>query len=199
MPRSGGTCDRIVRQSGRSSAREIEHMKRDTLAPAKVQATDDDLLAPLLRAPRAAPIAAAPAALVGRLLALGDGGTTPLVTFPGQLQPGAVPARCVVDLRPAHVGADVLLVFDGGDLARPLVTGVVRGGTGWPLDEQPGRVKVDVDGERLTIAATHELVLRCGKAALTLRSDGRIELRGADILTDATGANRIRGGSVQLN
>jgi len=76
---------------------------------------------------------------------------------------------------------------------------VLRGQPGWPLEQAPGRVKMDVDGERLTVTATHELVLRCGKSVLTLLSDGRIVLRGEEIVTEATGANRIRGGSVQLN
>lgn len=183
----------------------------DDLAPSDTSLADDDLLTPLLQAERRRPSTSSalaadqsppnpqPATLVGRLLALTDGGCTPLVCFDGQPLPGAMPARCSVDLRPAHVGLDVVLVFDGGDRSRPIVTGVVRGKAGWPLEPLPGRVKINADGERLTVTATRELVLRCGKAVLTLRSDGRIVLRGEEILTEATGANRIRGGSVQLN
>lgn len=185
--------------------------QRDDLAASDTSLTNEDLLTPLLQAERRRPSTSSslpaqqtppnplPATVVGRLLALTDGGSTALVTFDGQPVPGALPARCTVDLRPTHVGLDVLLVFEGNDGSRPIVTGVLRGKPGWPLDPAPGRVKLDVDGERLTVTATHELVLRCGKAVLTLRSDGRIVLRGEEILTEATGANRIRGGSVQLN
>jgi hypothetical protein len=181
--------------------------QRDDLASSDTSLADEDLLTPLLQAGRRpstlpaeqTPQNPPPATVVGRLLALTDEGCTPLVAFEGQPVPGAMPARCTVDLRPAQVGLDVVLVFDGGDRSRPIVTGVLRGKPGWPLDPAPGRVKMDVDGERLTVTATHELVLRCGKSVLTLRSDGRIVLRGEEIVTEATGANRIRGGSVQLN
>jgi hypothetical protein len=182
--------------------------QRDDLASSDTSLADEDLLTPLLQAGRRPSASAVPAeqaqtplpaTVVGRLLALTDEGCTPLVSFDGQPVPGAMPARCTVDLRPAHVGLDVVLVFDGGDRSRPIVTGVLRGKPGWPLEPAPGQVKMDVDGERLTVTATHELVLRCGKSVLTLRSDGRIVLRGEEILTEATGANRIRGGSVQLN
>jgi hypothetical protein len=182
--------------------------QRDDFASSDTALADDDLLTPLLQAERRRPSASPaeptpsnspPGTVVGRLLALTDEGCTPLVCFDGQPVPGAMPARCSVDLRPEHVGLDVVLVFDHDDRSRPIVTGVLRGKPGWPLQPLPGRVKIDADGERLTVAATHELVLRCGKAVLTLRSDGRIVLRGEEILTEATGANRIRGGSVQLN
>jgi hypothetical protein len=77
--------------------------------------------------------------------------------------------------------------------------GVLHDNVGWPLAEQPGRVEVEADGERLIINANEHLVLRCGKACMTLRRDGRIEIRGETIVSQATGANRIRGGSVELN
>lgn len=185
--------------------------QRDELASSDTSLADEDLLTPLLQAERRRPSTASafpadqtppnsqPATLVGRLLALTDRGCTPLVCFDGQPLPGAMPARCCVDLRPAHVGLDVVLVFDGGDRLRPIVCGVLRGKAGWPLGPLPGRVKIDADGERLTVTATRELVLRCGKAMLTLHSDGRIELRGEEILTEANGVNRMRGGSIQLN
>lgn len=184
--------------------------QRDDLASSDTSLAEEDLLTPLLQAERRRPSTSTlpteqtpqnppPATVVGRLLALTDEGCTPLVSFDGQPVPGAMPARCTVDLRPAHVGLDVVLVFDGNDRSRPIVTGVLRGQPGWPLEPAPGRVKMDVDGERLTVTATHELVLRCGKSVLTLLSDGRIVLRGEEIVTEATGANRIRGGSVQLN
>jgi hypothetical protein len=62
-------------------------------------------------------------------------------------------------------------------------------------------VSVDawVDGQRVVVDAKDEIVLRCGKASITLRRNGRIVIRGTYIETRAEGVNRIKGGSVQIN
>jgi hypothetical protein len=124
---------------------------------------------------------------------------TPLVTFPGQAGSAAVAARSTVDLHGAHIGRRVVLVFEGGDPARPVVLGVLREGTGWPLEDRPGAVSVDADGERLLVTAREQLVLRCGKASITLTATGKIIIRGAHVSSRSTGVNRILGGSVQIN
>lgn len=41
--------------------------------------------------------------------------------------------------------------------------------------------------------------ISCGKARISLHADGRITVKGTEILTRATGANRIQGGSINLN
>jgi hypothetical protein len=60
-------------------------------------------------------------------------------------------------------------------------------------------LKVDIDGEAVTLTAEKEIVLRCGKASLTLTRAGKILLRGAYLLSRSSGVNRIKGGSVQIN
>jgi hypothetical protein len=159
-----------------------------------------DAFSPLLREPvaHAVPMQALPAVVLGELLALADGGTQPLVRFPAGGD-AAVPARSTVDLHGAHIGAQVVLVFEDGDPARPIVTGVLRGTAGWPLPEQPAQVQVDADGERLVVAAREQLVLRCGKSSITLTKAGKVLIEGHYLLTRSTGVNRVKGGSVQLN
>lgn len=176
-------------------------MKPDVREEVMTAVGETDLLSPLLRGRTTTARPAEPAAgpVLGRLLALAGAGGEPLVCFPGQLAEGAVSARSTVDLFPAHIGRDVLLVFESGDPGRPIVTGVLRGQLDLPEGQAPGLVEVCADGRRLTICAEKELVLRCGKATLTLRHDGRIELRGESIVSHASEANRILGGSVQLN
>lgn len=175
-------------------------MKCDPLlvpqATAPVQ-PDESGLGPLLQSP--VQLMQGAGVQVGTLLALRDQGRTPLVSLGDR--PGEPPlaARTVVDLHGAHVGASVVLVFEQGDLVRPIVMGVLRGQTAWPLPEQPGAVELDADGERMVVTAHTQLVLRCGQSSLTLRSDGRIELKGETVLSEAQGVHRIRGGSVQLN
>ncbi len=64
--------------------------------------------------------------------------------------------------------------------------------------EVDGATEVDV-GDRQVIEAEHELVLRCGAAAITLRADGTVRITGRDITSWARRRHRIRGGSVAIN
>jgi len=159
-----------------------------------------DLLRPLMQQPAGGSASVRRAGLIiGRLLALVDEGRNPLVSYAGQPGHAALQARSAVDLHGAHVGQDVVLGFDLDDPTKPIVLGVLQGQGGWPLQRTPGQVSVDADGQRMVITAQRELVLRCGKSSILLRADGCVEIRGESILTQATTANRVRGGSVELN
>ena len=137
--------------------------------------------------------------VTGELIAITDEGQTPLVTFTGQIGAAAVRARSVVDLHGAHVGQRVVLMFEEADPTRPIVMGVLRGAHGWPLPETPAQVEVDADGERMLVSARDQLVLRCGKASITLTSAGKVLIQGSYISSRSSGVNWIKGGSVQLN
>lgn len=139
------------------------------------------------------------AVVIGQLIGMADEGSTPLVLYPGQAGSAALRARSVIDLRGHHVGSDVVLMFAAGDPAQPIIMGLLRGGAGWSLDEQPGQVDVDLDGERLIVSAKEELVLRCGKASITLTRAGKVLIRGSYVLSRSSGANDVKGGSVHLN
>jgi hypothetical protein len=60
-------------------------------------------------------------------------------------------------------------------------------------------VEVDTDGERLLVTAKEQLVLRCGKATITLTKAGKVLIQGTYVSSRSSGVNRIKGGSVQLN
>lgn len=152
-----------------------------------------------LLAARLEPLPGLPAVVLGELVALADEGCTPLVLFAGQPSGAAVRARTVVDLHGAHIGHQVTLAFEAGDAARPIVTGVLREAQGWPLAELPGQVEVSQDGRRMVVGAREQLVMRCGKASITLTKAGKILIRGAYVASISSGVNRIKGGSVQLN
>jgi len=133
---------------------------------------------------------------VGRLIQLDPAG--PLVDFPGNPS-GPVLARTTLSMDPKKwreaVGREVLLVFDGSRADRPIVTGVLN-----PFDEvAPPPLEVSTDGRRISLEAADEIVLRCGKASLTLRRNGRVVIRGAYVESESTGVNRVKGGSVKLN
>ncbi|WP_374644630.1 hypothetical protein [Tabrizicola sp.] len=72
---------------------------------------------------------------------------------------------------------------------QPLILGLV----------QPLRAEVEADGEKLVIEAGREMVLRCGKASITMTADGRVTIRGTQVLSRSEGPNRVQGASVQLN
>jgi len=160
-----------------------------------------DLLLPLVVAkPSGAAREEAPAGIViGELLAMADEGRTPLVTFAGTPEGKAIAARSVVDLHGAHIGRRVVLIFEGGDRQKPIVLGILREADGWPLEEKPAQVDVDVDGERLVVTAREQLVLRCGLASITLTKAGKVLIEGSYISSWSLGVNRLKGGAVQIN
>ena len=154
------------------------------------------LLASPTHAARSSPL---PSVVVGELIAIVDEGRTPLVLFPGQPDGAAVRARTVIDLHAPHIGQPVTLMFERGDIAFPIVTGVIRQAQGWPLANKPAQVEVDADGERMIVSAKEQLVVRCGKASITLTKAGKVLIQGSYISSRSTGVNRVKGGSVQLN
>ena len=137
--------------------------------------------------------------VIGTLVGFSDNGTTPLVTYRGQPSVTAIPARTTVDLHGPHIGRDAVLMFDQGDPHRPIIIGCIRQPTDSSLSKPIGKVEVDADGERLIISATNGLVLRCGKSSITLSPEGKIVIRGTHVVSHASGVNRIKGGSVQVN
>jgi hypothetical protein len=90
-------------------------------------------------------------------------------------------------------------MFEEGDPVRPIVIGCLAEDGARTLPDLPGSVEVDVDGRRLVVTATEQLVLRCGAASVTLTREGKILLRGTYVSSHSSGVQRIRGGSVQIN
>jgi hypothetical protein len=165
------------------------------------QRADPDPLVSLVldRAVRTSASSTTGGVLVGELVGMTGHGHTPLVVFPGQPGSAAIAARSVVELHRTHVGKPVVLVFEGTDPEKPIILGVIRSADSWPLDRKPGQVEVDADGERLTLTAGTELVLRCGEASITLTKAGKVLIHGTYLSSRSSGVNRIKGGSVHIN
>ena len=124
---------------------------------------------------------------------------TPLVILPQEHVTAAQPARSIVDLHGEHIGSEVVIQFENGDLSRPIIMGVIRTPSAWPMQERPQNVTVEADDERLTLSAKNQIVLRCGKASITLTQAGKVLIKGTYISSRSSGANRIKGGSILLN
>jgi len=156
----------------------------------------------------------------GRIVALDESGQV----FIGVEGAGkAAPAVLAVAIDRAALRAamdtrqEVFVLFENGDLAKPVIVGLVPSGlvpsglvpsprapdrasvTATGNKAMPLTVEADVDGRRVKLIARDELVLECGKASITLRRNGRVVVRGTDVETRAEGANRIKGGQVRIN
>lgn len=137
--------------------------------------------------------------VTGTLIGFKDEGRTPLVLFPGQPGSAAIDATSVVDLRGMDIGRQVALMFENSDPRRPVIMGLLRTARAWPLEEAPANVEVDADGERLVVTAREQLVLRCGKASITLTKAGKVLIQGTYVSNRSSGVMRIKGGAVQIN
>ncbi len=51
----------------------------------------------------------------------------------------------------------------------------------------------------ILLEATDELTLRVGDGSITIRKDGRILIKGRDLVSHAQRMNRIKGGAVSIN
>ena len=54
-------------------------------------------------------------------------------------------------------------------------------------------------GDEMVLEAKRRLTLKCGDGSITIREDGKILIKGKDLVSHATRMNRIKGGSVQIN
>jgi hypothetical protein len=151
--------------------------------------------------------------VVGHLV-LGSSLATPLVDFPGNPN-GPTRARWALPVngplldRAVATRQGALLVFENGDPRLPIVTGLIWSGQpATPFQElliapraTPAATAPEarLDGERVVLEGKREVVLKCGEASITLRSDGKLVLRGGYVETHAKGLNRIKGASVKIN
>lgn len=130
--------------------------------------------------------------VIGIFLGFGDG--APLVVFAGNPKDTAIPARSLTELTADMIGAEVALLFQEADPGRPLIVGRIVEPVGRSSLPQVVR-----DGERVKIVGEERIELRCGKATIIMEKDGRIVIRGTNLTSHASAANRIRGGSIDLN
>ncbi|CAN7459849.1 MULTISPECIES: DUF6484 domain-containing protein [Pseudomonas] len=121
--------------------------------------------------------------------------SSPVVAFPGCPSETGIAATTTTVLAREDIGTQVALMFVGGDPAQPLVIGRIQ-----RLPETRKEPAVaHIDGERLEFSAEREIVLRCGKASITLTREGKVLIKGAYLSSRSSGVNRIKGGSVQIN
>ena len=123
------------------------------------------------------------------------------------LREGQAVARCTV-ARPASLEAGVgqavpvLLFLQDGDADKPVIVGFVMDALAPAqplLDMVAHPTGATADGKRLQFEASEEVVLKCGKGSITLHANGRVVIKGTELVSRASGANKIRGASVNIN
>jgi hypothetical protein len=116
----------------------------------------------------------------------------------GALQP---PTAALADVEPALADVEPALADVEPALAdvEPALAEVEPALTQVEPESSLPPVEARLDGRRVVLEAFDELELRCGKASIVLRRNGRIVVRGAYVETRSSGVNRIRGGSVRIN
>ena len=92
-------------------------------------------------------------------------------------------AITTIPLQNNHIGREALLSFNRGDIAQPIVTGVIQ---------------VD-DGEPLTLSCEEGILLTCGRSRIELDESGTLNLNAEHINSQAYGPHRIKGASVKIN
>ncbi|MES2355105.1 MAG: DUF6484 domain-containing protein [Pseudomonadota bacterium] len=135
--------------------------------------------------------------VLGLLVGFGDT-LGPLVTFPGSPSVEAIRAKAITGISAGDVGRQVALLFENGDVANPIVVGCIQS----PMIASANETKsmeATLDGDTVVFSAKEQLVLKCGKASITLTAAGKVLIRGAYVLSRSSGVNRIKGGSVQIN
>ncbi|MCI0400222.1 MAG: DUF6484 domain-containing protein [Gammaproteobacteria bacterium] len=144
---------------------------------------------------------------VGRIVRLTEG--CALVDYPGN--PGdPIKARSAItslDGYPANTVSDlpVLILFENGDPFLPIIVSVIHDEFVSAVSPASATMSMGrpqavlLDGKRVTLDATNEIVLRCGRSSVTLRSDGKIVVKGTQILSRASEKNKIKGASVSIN
>jgi hypothetical protein len=123
----------------------------------------------------------------------------PLVSELPGLPGEVVLAEATIPLFREQIGSRVLVLFDGGDVHKPIVIGVLqhahtasKAATGTPAG-------IRSDEQRLLLTAEREIEIRCGDASITLSRAGKVLIQGKYILSRSSGYNRIKGASVDIN
>jgi hypothetical protein len=133
--------------------------------------------------------AAALGVVSGKVVSLESNGLV-LVDYPKN-HLGWVQARTLVN--ELQVGAAVLLAFDGGDHTRPVVLGILYDRV------NTEKATLHLKASRIIIEAGEELVMKSGEGSFEARRDGKVNIKGRDVVSRAARTNKVRGSTVLIN
>lgn len=114
-------------------------------------------------------------------------------------------ARSVIDIGMADENKETLLAFENGNPQLPIIIGLIKK---QPVITETSKevllnrenVKdITIDGERIIFDAKKEIVLRCGEGSVKIRQDGKVIIKGTNIVSRAKATNKIKGAAVNIN
>ena len=83
----------------------------------------------------------------------------------------------------SHESKQCLLLFNQGEISKPVITGIIQSD----------------DGEPLVLACEDGIVVECGDTSIELDINGTLNLQALHINSQAYGPYRIKGASVKIN
>ena len=114
------------------------------------------------------------------------------VIYPGS--PTPTPCLSTVSLNEESLHRKVAVMFLEGSPSKPVVLGLIM-----EPQQQATPMEVSVDRERLQIVGKKEIELRCGKASILMKANGKIIIKGTHLVSRSSGPNKIKGASISLN
>ena len=148
------------------------------------------------------PPADAAVTVVARLQGF-DIGDRPLVTGVSGVEHEIVVAETTVRLRSADVGERVIVVCQDSDPRRPIILGVVRATSAQVQSAIRSTlappVSLTADDEEIVLTADRQIVLKCGRASITLTRAGKVLIQGTYVVSRSSGYNKIKGAAVDIN
>lgn len=94
-----------------------------------------------------------------------------------------------------ETGGNSGVLLERGDL----LAATRIGSAGWVVLGRIGRYVTPSDDSKVILSAKETLSIQCGDSSLTLHADGKVLIKGEDIVLRAKGTQRIRAGTVAIN
>lgn len=129
----------------------------------------------------------------GRLLFCEEGSPTPYAVIIGL----AIGDAEVVAAAQAQRRA--LVIKPDNQPSQPVLVALLREGISAEARDKAGVETTRINDQTVEIDAQQSLELSCGRARITLHSDGRIELNGDYLLSRSRGPIKLKGATIDIN
>ena len=100
----------------------------------------------------------------------------------------------------ARAGRRALVIKPDNQPRQPVLVALLRERiSAEARDKTVGEPATRINGQAVAIDAQQSLELSCGRARITLHSDGRIELNGDYLLSRSRGPIKLKGATIDIN